>query len=64
MQSLMIRSRFTLFILSIAFLLFSAFAKAQQLSTQEQQVITKVTENNPEAIRFLEKVVNINSGTH
>ncbi len=41
----------------------SAFAKAQKLSKQEQQIITQVSKNNSEAIQFLEEVVNINSGT-
>ncbi len=63
MLSLMLRPRFIAAVLSIGFLFLSAFAKAQQLSPQEQQIIAKVTENNPEAIQFLEKVVNINSGT-
>ncbi len=41
----------------------SAFAKAQHITKPEQQLIAQVSKNNPEAIQFLEDVVNINSGT-
>lgn len=45
-------------------LFFYAFAKAQsQLSPTEQNIINAVAQNTPESIAFLEKVVNINSGT-
>ncbi len=36
---------------------------AQKLSRTERQIIKTVSENNNEAISFLEKVVNMNSGT-
>ena len=37
--------------------------KAQKLSSKEKKIINAVEKNNDEAIAFLEKVVNINSGT-
>lgn len=41
-----------------------AFAKAQSpLSLQEQQILQQVEQNTAQSITFLEKVVNINSGT-
>ena len=36
---------------------------AQKLSRAEKKIIASVEKNNQEAISFLEKVVNINSGT-
>ena len=36
---------------------------AQKLSRTERKIVKSVEENNPEALEFLEKVVNINSGT-
>ena len=36
---------------------------AQQLSRKERKLLNTIEKNNPEAIAFLEKVVNINSGT-
>ncbi len=59
----MFLSRFTAPLIIIGILFQSAFAKAQQLSKPEQQLIAQVSKNNPEAIQFLEEVVNINSGT-
>ena len=59
----MFLSRFTVPLVIIGILFQSAFAKAQQLSKPEQQLIAQVSKNNPEAISFLEEVVNINSGT-
>lgn len=59
----MFLSRFTVPLIIIGILFQSAFAKAQQLSKPEQQLIAQVSKNNPEAIQFLEDVVNINSGT-
>ncbi|GGG13988.1 peptidase M20 [Dokdonia pacifica] len=59
----MFLSRFTIPLVIIGILFQSAFAKAQQLSKPEQQLIAQVSKNNPEAIQFLEEVVNINSGT-
>ncbi|MBO0590355.1 M20/M25/M40 family metallo-hydrolase [Cellulophaga sp. E16_2] len=49
-----------LFILLIAISL-SGFS--QKLSKTEKKIISSVEKNNSEAIQFLEKVVNINSGT-
>lgn len=60
---IMFLHRFIASILLIGFLFLSAFAKAQKLSKQEQQIISQVSKNNSEAIQFLEEVVNINSGT-
>lgn len=63
LYSIMFLHRFITTTLLIGFLFLSAFAKAQKLSKQEQQIITQVSKNNSEAIQFLEEVVNINSGT-
>ena len=49
-----------LFILLITISL-SGFS--QKLSKTEKKIISSVEKNNSEAIQFLEKVVNINSGT-
>lgn len=48
---------FLIITFSITFSIFS------QLSSEEQKIIQTVDKNNTEAISFLEKVVNINSGT-
>ncbi|TDQ29058.1 M20/M25/M40 family metallo-hydrolase [Zeaxanthinibacter enoshimensis] len=53
--------RFTLPLL--CFLLAGALLNAQKLSRAEKKIVKTVSENNDEAIAFLEKVVNINSGT-
>ncbi len=37
--------------------------KAQNLSRTEKKILSTIAQNNTEAISFLEKVVNINSGT-
>jgi len=47
----------------ILFLLICTQIPAQRLSRVEKKLIKTVEANNPEAINFLEKVVNINSGT-
>ncbi len=52
-----------LFILSIAVLGSSFSLCAQKLSKIEKKILTSIEQNNSEAISFLEKVVNINSGT-
>ncbi|WP_394970349.1 M20/M25/M40 family metallo-hydrolase [uncultured Croceitalea sp.] len=52
-----------LFILSIAVLGSSFSLCAQKLSKIEKKILTSIKQNNSEAISFLEKVVNINSGT-
>jgi len=49
---------FSLFLVTVSASLF-----AQNLSDKEQKIIASVEQNNKEAITFLEKVVNINSGT-
>ncbi|HEA79525.1 MAG TPA: M20 family peptidase, partial [Maribacter sp.] len=36
---------------------------AQKLSKNEKKIVKAIEQNNTEAISFLEKVVNINSGT-
>jgi glutamate carboxypeptidase len=41
----------------------AAPARAQQLSTQEQRIVRYVDAHADEAIGFLERVVNVNSGT-
>lgn len=38
-------------------------ANAQKLTTAEKKIIRNIEQNNAQAISFLEKVVNINSGT-
>ncbi|MEA1785831.1 M20/M25/M40 family metallo-hydrolase [Arenibacter sp. GZD96] len=50
-------------VLFITTLLCSSLSSAQKLSRTEQKLITTIEKNNAEAITFLEKVVNINSGT-
>lgn len=44
-------------------LLLSLSLSAQKLSRTEKKIVASVEKNNSEAIGFLEKVVNINSGT-
>tara|TARA_Y100001001_G_scaffold161208_1_gene185187 strand:- start:1916 stop:3214 length:1299 start_codon:yes stop_codon:yes gene_type:complete len=44
-------------------LLFVASLSAQKLSRTEKKIVSTIEKNNSEAIDFLEKVVNINSGT-
>jgi glutamate carboxypeptidase len=44
-------------------LLSAATLSAQKLSSAEQKIVTSVEQNNKSAVGFLEKVVNINSGT-
>ncbi|MBW8199902.1 M20/M25/M40 family metallo-hydrolase [Flagellimonas abyssi] len=44
-------------------LLFVASVSAQKLSRTEKKIVSTIERNNAEAIDFLEKVVNINSGT-
>ncbi|MBT8304747.1 MAG: M20/M25/M40 family metallo-hydrolase [Bacteroidia bacterium] len=41
----------------------STSISAQNLSSKEKKIIKSIEANNPEAISFLKKVVNINSGT-
>jgi len=43
--------------------LFPFFLTAQKLSNTEKKLVRTVEQNNTEALGFLEKVVNINSGT-
>lgn len=40
-----------------------SISSAQKLSKKEKKILTSIENNNAEAISFLEKVVNINSGT-
>lgn len=44
-------------------LLFVVSLSAQKLSRTEKKIVKTISKNNGEAINFLEKVVNINSGT-
>jgi len=44
-------------------MLFVASVSAQKLSRTEKKIVSTIEKNNSEAIDFLEKVVNINSGT-
>ncbi len=47
--------------LTLAFILIGA--NAQKLTRNEKKIVKNIEQNNAEAISFLEKVVNINSGT-
>jgi glutamate carboxypeptidase len=51
------------FLVSLALQLFFFSAQAQKLNRTEKKIIKKVELLNTESINFLEKVVNINSGT-
>jgi len=44
-------------------LILTASISAQKLSRTEKKIVSSIEKNNDEAIGFLEKVVNINSGT-
>ena len=48
---------------SLPFLLFFFSVQAQKLNRTEKKIIKKVELLNTKSIDFLEKVVNINSGT-
>ncbi len=50
-------------VLTQIFLLFMVIANAQKLTKSEKKIVKNIEQNNAEAISFLEKVVNINSGT-
>ena len=56
-HSFIVRSAFFIFLLN------SAIIFSQKISTAELKVIQTIETNNEEAISFLEKIVNINSGT-
>ncbi len=49
--------------LLIVFIAFSNQSIAQKISKKEKKILKTIEKNNAEAIQFLEKVVNINSGT-
>ncbi|MDT7827869.1 M20/M25/M40 family metallo-hydrolase [Pricia sp. S334] len=51
------------FIFAIALVTCVTGLNAQKLSRAEKKLVKSVETNNPDAISFLEKVVNINSGT-
>ncbi|MCF6295013.1 MAG: M20/M25/M40 family metallo-hydrolase [Flavobacteriaceae bacterium] len=50
-------------ITTLCFLLLASLTYAQNLTRTENKILKTVTANNSEAIEFLKKVVNINSGT-
>ncbi len=50
-------------ITTLCFLLLASLTYAQNLTRTENKILKTVTANNSEAIDFLKKVVNINSGT-
>ena len=52
----------TTLVLSFLFTV-TATTQAQKLNRNERRIIERVSANNEEAINFLEKVVNINSGS-
>ena len=61
--SLLPHSRFLHFLL-LSFALLLVFpVHAQNLSRKEKKIISTIDENNAEALQFLEKVINMNSGT-
>ncbi|NAY92999.1 M20/M25/M40 family metallo-hydrolase [Muricauda sp. JGD-17] len=51
------------YLLTPLFLLFVLSLTAQKLSRTEKRIVASIEKNNKEAVTFLEKVVNINSGT-
>jgi len=55
------KMRFFLALMAVSALPF--LSSAQKLSRTEKNIVASVEKNNEEAIAFLEKVVNINSGT-
>ncbi len=50
-------------LVTLTFAFFMLAVNAQKLSRNERKIVTTVEKNNGAAISFLEKVVNINSGT-
>jgi len=52
-----------IFLLSISLFNLGNTLTAQKLSRTEKKIVAKVNSYDQEAIDFLEKVVNINSGT-
>ena len=50
-------------IIACCSLLFISIAPAQKLTRIEKKIVATVAQNNTDALQFLEKVVNINSGT-
>ncbi|OQD42166.1 peptidase M20 [Croceivirga radicis] len=50
-------------IIACCLLLFISIAPAQKLTRIEKKIVATVAQNNTDALQFLEKVVNINSGT-
>ena len=50
-------------ILTLCLILLTSISFAQNISRTENKILKTVTSNNSEAIEFLKKVVNINSGT-
>ena len=50
-------------ILAFCLVLLTSLSFAQNISRTEKKILKTVTANNTEAIEFLKKVVNINSGT-
>lgn len=51
------------YFLSFICLLLSGTLVAQKLSRTERKIVNTITQNNAEALAFLEQVVNVNSGT-
>ena len=56
-------SKFMSFLVSLSFLFLAVTAHAQRLTRTEKKIVEKVKALDQESIDFLEKVVNINSGT-
>lgn len=51
------------YVLTLTILFLSISVQAQKLRGKEKRIVATVEANNEEALEFLEKVVNINSGT-
>ncbi|NER16117.1 M20/M25/M40 family metallo-hydrolase [Spongiivirga citrea] len=54
---------FTLLLVVVSFLCIQPLFAQKNLSRKERKIIKTIERNNKEALQFLEKVVNINSGT-
>ena len=57
------KTNFQTKILTLCFLVLATVSFAQNLSRTEKKILKSIEANNTEAIEFLKKVININSGT-
>lgn len=58
------RNKINAICIVIALLAFVFQVEAQKLSKDERKVVASVDQQMPEAIKFLEEIININSGTN